>query len=147
VCRSGQKLGRCARRLTLLDPFEGDDDDDDQEDEEGKDEEGDEGGVGMELWRCGGCLRAALAEPVSAASASSSSSSWSLSRRPFAWFATASAALAEHEAAHAGTAAAARPSCAVRSQSARACCAPPRACKCRWPHGKRSGFWPSCGGV
>ena len=114
VCRSGHKLDRCARRLTLLDPFEGDEED---EDEEGKDEDDDEGGVGKELWRCGGCHRAALAEPVSAASASSSSSSssWSLSRRPFAWLATAAAAFAEHEAEHAGTAAAARPSCAARS--------------------------------
>jgi len=102
VCRSGHKLDRCARRLTLLDPFEGDEED---EDEEGKDEDDDEGGVGKELWRCGGCHRAALAEPVSAASASSSSSSssWSLSRRPFAWLATAAAAFAEHETEHAGS--------------------------------------------
>jgi hypothetical protein len=99
VCRSGHKLDRCARRLTLLDPFEGDD----EEDEEDKDEEDDEDGVGKELWRCGGCHRAALAEPVSAASASSSSSSSSLSRRPFAWLATAATAFAEHEAEHAGS--------------------------------------------
>jgi len=94
-----------------------------EEDEEGKNEEDDEDDAGKELWRCGGCHRAALAEPVSAASASSSSSSWSLSRRPFAWLATAAAALAEHEAEHAGTVAAARPSCAVAERTCVLCAA------------------------
>ena len=98
MCTSGHLLDRCARRLTLLNPFEGDDDDDDDESDHDEndmqDGRADEDGVGLstyqgkdtgrqgaattaaaprplrpELWRCGACQRSTLASPLPVASA------------------------------------------------------------------------------